>query len=84
MTTFKRKFDFPDNINKIVAKNVRKYRKLKGITQEQLAVDIEITPDYLRRFETQEGKEGLMIKNLFKISIVLETPINKFFEENDD
>lgn len=28
MTTFKREFDFEENLNKIIAKNVRKYRKL--------------------------------------------------------
>jgi len=40
MTTFKRDFSFNQNIIEIVSKNVRKYRKLAGITQEQLALDI--------------------------------------------
>ena len=81
MTTFKRNFSFNDNILAIISNNVRKYRKLAGITQEQLAVDISISPDYLRRFETQNGKEGLTINNLYKISVVLNVSIDKFFEE---
>ena len=40
MTTFKRDFNFNRNIIEVVAMNVRKYRKLVGITQEQLALDI--------------------------------------------
>lgn len=84
MTTFKRKFDFKENINSIISKNVRKYRKLANITQEQLAIDIGISADYIRRFETQEGREGISIKTLYKISTVLNTSIDKFFEDKED
>lgn len=84
VTTFKREFDFVDDLNPIISYNVRKYRKLAGITQEQLAVDIGISPDYVRRFESQNGKEGISIKTLYKISVVLNTPMDKFFEEPDE
>ena len=80
MTTFKRKFNFP-NYLPTVAKNVRKYRKLANITQEQLAVDIGMSPDYLRRFESQNGKEGISLQKLYRISIVLNVSLDKFFEE---
>lgn len=83
MTTFKRNFDFDKDIIKTVSKNVRKYRKLAGITQEQLAVDIDMSYDYLRRFESQLGKEGLSLMSLYKISVVLGVPMNKFFEKED-
>lgn len=58
MTTFKRDFSFldKDDIKKNISKNIRKYREEAGITQEQLAIDIGISPDYLRRFETNNGK----------------------------
>ena len=59
MTTFKRDFIFRDNVIEVVAKNVRKYRKLAGITQEQLALDIGVSNDFLRRFETTLGKEEI-------------------------
>lgn len=81
MATFKRNFDFDENILKTVSRNVRKYRKLANITQEQLAVDIDMSYDYLRRFESQEGKEGLSLKSLYKISVVLGVTMDKFFEK---
>ena len=84
MTTFKRNFKFNDNIMETISKNVRKYRKLANITQEQLAVDIDMSYDYLRRFESQNGKEGLSLKSLYKISVVLGVSIDKFFEKNTD
>lgn len=81
MTTFKRDFVFNDDIIEVVADNVRKYRIEKAITQEQLAVDIGMSYDYLRRFETQKGREGLSLIKLYKISVVLDVPMNKFFED---
>lgn len=82
MTTFKRDFSFldKDDIKKNISKNIRKYREEAGITQEQLAIDIGISPDYLRRFETNNGKEGLSIHSLYKISVVLDIPVDKFLE----
>ncbi len=81
MTTFKRDFTFEPNIIEVVAKNVRKYRKLAGITQEQLATDIGVSNDFLRRFESTLGKEGMSLNTLYKISIVLAVTMDKFFEE---
>ena len=81
MTTFKRDFNFNRNIIEVVAKNVRKYRKLVGITQEQLALDIGVSNDFLRRFETTLGKEGMSLNTLYKISVVLDVSMEKFFEE---
>ncbi len=83
MTTFKRDFKFDKDIMKTVSKNVRKYRKLAGLTQEQLAVDIEMSYDYLRRFESQLGREGLSLMSLYKISVVLGVSMDKFFEKDE-
>jgi len=40
MATFERKFYFNDNIMVNVSNNIKKYRNLAGITQEQLAADV--------------------------------------------
>lgn len=81
MTAFKRDFNFDDEIVKTVAKNVRKYRKEKKITQEQLAVDIEVSPEFYRKFESTLGSEGISLINVYKISVVLDVRIDKFFEK---
>lgn len=81
MTKFKRNFDFDDNIIETIAYNVIKYRKINGITQEQLAVDIGVSPEFIRKFESTRGSEWLSLLSLYKISIVLNTSIDKFFEK---
>ena len=81
MTTFKRNFDFNPNVMKTISKNIKKYRKEKGITQEQLAVDIGLSYDFTRRLEFKKGEIGYSIDTLYKISVVLDTRIDKFFED---
>ena len=80
MMRYKRDFKFNDNIIETIAYNVIKYRKLNGITQEQLALDIGVSPEFIRKFESTKGSEGLALITLYKISIVLNTSIDKFFE----
>ena len=80
MTKFKREFNFDENIIKTIAYNVIKYRKLNNITQEQLAIDIGVSPEFIRKFESTKGSEGLSLMSLYKISVVLNTYIDKFFE----
>ena len=80
MTKFKREFKFDNNIIEVIAYNVIKYRKLNGITQEQLAIDIGVSPEFIRKFESTKGSEGLSLMSLYTISIVLDTSIEKFFE----
>lgn len=80
MTTFKRNFKFDKDIRKKISNNIRKYRLLAGITQEQLAVDVGKSYDFIRRLEFKKGEIGCSIDTLYKISVVLNTRIDKFFE----
>ena len=81
MTKFKREFNFDENIIKTIAYNVIKYRKLNNITQEQLAIDIGVSPEFIRKFESTKGSEGLSFLSLYKISVVLGISIDKFFDK---
>ena len=84
MTVFKRNFDFSYNYMKDVSLNIRKYRKIAGITQEQLAADVEKSYDFIRRLEFKKGDVGCSLDTLYRISVVLNQPIGKFFEKNKD
>lgn len=81
MITFKRNFSFNKNIKEIVSKNIKKYRLDAGITQEQLAVDIGKSYNFVRRLEFKKGEIGCSLDTLYRISIVLNQPMGKFFEE---
>ena len=79
-TTFKREFKFKKNIMIKVSYNIRKYRLEAGITQEQLAVDVGKSYDFIRRLEYKKGEIGCSIDTLYKISMVLGISMDKFFE----
>ena len=80
MTTFKRNFNFDNNIMTKISNNIKKYRLLAGITQEQLAVDVGKSYDFIRRLEYKKGQIGCSIDTLYKISVVLGVTMEKFFE----
>lgn len=78
---YKREFNFNPEIKRVIAKNIRKYRIEAGITQEQLALDCGRSYEFMRRLESTEGKEGISLDLLYKVSIILDTRIDKFFIE---
>lgn len=80
MTTFRREFNFEKNIMVKVSNNIKKYRLLAGITQEQLAVDVDKSYDFIRRLEYKKGEIGCSLETLYRISVVLGVTMDKFFE----
>lgn len=80
MATFKREFNFDDKFMVKVSNNIKKYRLQAKITQEQLAVDIGKSYDFIRRLEYKKGAIGCSIDTLYKISVVLGITMDKFFE----
>ena len=80
MATFKREFNFDDKFMVKVSNNIKKYRLEAGITQEQLAVDVGKSYDFIRRLEYKKGAIGCSIDTLYKISVVLGITMEKFFK----
>lgn len=80
MLTYKREFKFEDNIMITVSENIIKYRKITGITQEQLAVDVGKSYDFKRRIEYKKGSIGCLVDTLYRISVVLGISMYKLFE----
>lgn len=74
-------YDFNPNIKKIISSNIRKYRKLRGFTQEQLALYTELSYDFIRRIETSGGKSGFSVETLYKIATVLEVSMDELTKD---
>ena len=67
-----------------IGKNIRYYRKLyslnkKELTQESLAEIINVSTSLIGNLESKKTYQGISIYNLYKISKILEVPIEKFF-----
>jgi transcriptional regulator with XRE-family HTH domain len=72
---------FSEEILDTVSKNVLKYRKEKGLTQMQLALEIGMSGGaYLGRAEIRKENHHFNIKHLAKISKILDVDICEFFK----
>ena len=54
------------------------YRKLRGLTQEQLAEQIDRTPAFIGHVEAPNIRKAVSLDTLFDIASVLDVPAYKF------
>ncbi|MGA9213444.1 helix-turn-helix domain-containing protein [Kaistella sp.] len=66
-------------MNNIVSKNIRKYRNLKGFSQEYLAEKMNLTQSAYAKIENNDTK--LTIDRLNEISKILEIDIANLLEQ---
>lgn len=64
----------------IVRKNIRKYRKEKGLTLQSLADAAIMSMDYLAEIESEKRKKSFSLAVLGRIADVLEINIAEFFK----
>ena len=67
---------------KIIGKSIKKYRKLNKnkLTQKELAEKVGVCTSLIGSLESNKINQGISIYNLYKISKILNVPINKFLE----
>lgn len=66
----------------IVRKNIKKYRKEKGFTQQRLADEADMSIDYLAEIESVKRRKTFSLATLGRIADVLEVDIRDFFNNN--
>jgi transcriptional regulator with XRE-family HTH domain len=69
------------NIYNIIGKNIKKYRKLKGITQRELAESLLLSDSFIAKLESVTH-QTISIDTLEQIGNVLDVDITAFFDKN--
>ena len=59
------------------------YRKLRGLTQEELAEQVGLTPAYISHLEAPNISKALSLDTLFDIAAVLDVAPQKFLTFED-
>lgn len=77
-----------EELFKIIGANVKYYRKLynlnKGkMTQEKLAELVDCSTALIGNLESEKINQGISVLTLWKISQVLDIPVESFFEDID-
>lgn len=68
------------NIYEQIAKNIKKYRKIAGISQAELAERVGVSHEFIRRNESKKGKKSFSVDTLWKISVALNVSPGLLFE----
>lgn len=74
-------FNPNDHYYNIIRKNIKKYRKEKKLTQQQLAEATDLSVDYICEIESPTKNKSFSIVTLGRIADVLEVDIKEFFNE---
>lgn len=64
-----------NDLKKIIASNLKKYRKQKGLTQEQVAYLAGITRALYAKYETE--KSCMTVLNLVKLAKVFDVKVDE-------
>ena len=70
-----------DTIYDIIRRNIKKYRKEKGITSAKLAEMVDLSHDFIRQIESEKTRYNFSVETLYKISVALDVSLDKFVEQ---
>ena len=65
----------------LIRKNIKKYREMKGITQQELADKTDLSMNYIAKIESKKMQRGFTISTLSRIADALDIDIRNFFDE---
>lgn len=69
------------NPYEIFVKNIKRYRKRKNMTQEQLAEKAQISLSYLKQIESERTFTNITYTTLYNLAIALEVTFQDLFRE---
>lgn len=75
-----KKYKFDPKYRAKICQNIKKYRNEKDVKLMELAEAVGVTSDHLKRIEAKNDRDNISLTLLYKISIVLDVRIDKFFE----
>lgn len=78
-----------EELIKIIGHNIKKYRELYSKTKEIMTIEqlsklTNLSANHIANLEKQNTNISISINALYKISIVLNVPLNKFLEKDND
>lgn len=75
---------FNPNIYDTIRKNIKKYRKEKGLTSAQLAELVDLSHDFIRQIESEKTAYNFSVDTFYKISVALDVKLDDLIQEDTD
>lgn len=70
-----------ETIYDVMRRNIKKYRKEKGLTSAQLAEMVGLSHDFIRQIESEKTRYNFSVETLYKISVALDVGLDKLAEK---
>lgn len=70
-----------ETIYDVIRRNIKKYRKEKGLTSAQLAEMVGLSHDFIRQIESEKTRYNFSVETLYKISVALGVGLDKLAEK---
>ena len=80
MTKKVEQLQFDENIYDTIRRNIKKYRKEKGLTSAQLAEMVDLSHDFIRQIESEKVSYNFSVETFYKISVALGFSLDKLVE----
>ena len=81
MTKKVEQLEFDENIYNTIRRNIKKYRKEKGLTSAQLAEMVDLSHDFIRQIESEKVGYNFSVETFYKISVALGIGLDKLIEK---
>lgn len=72
---------FDENIYNTIRRNIKKYRKEKGLTAAELAEMVGRSHDFIRQIESEKVGYNFSVETFYKISVALGVSMDKLIEK---
>lgn len=63
--------NFDKEIYNTIRKNIRKYRKEKGLTSAKLAEMVDLSHDFIRQIQSDKASYNFSVDTFYRISVAL-------------
>jgi len=76
-----KKLVFDDDIYNTIRRNIKKYRKQKGLTSAQLAEMVDLSHDFIRQIESEKTRYNFSVETFYKISVALDVGLDRLVKK---
>ena len=71
---------FDEDIYNTIRRNIKKYRKQRGLTAAELAERNERSHDFMRQIESEKVAYNFSVDTFYRISVALEVSLDQLIE----
>ena len=76
-----KEIEFDTDIYNTIRKNIKRYRKEKGLTSAQLAEMVDLSHDFIRQIQSEKAAYNFSVDTFYKISVALGVSMDKLVEK---